>query len=143
MPVVTAPADTIVLTVGAQSIECQVTSHNLSWDDPTSGEVTRTGCGDEVVIPADSTQVATLQLTVFDDRDPAGFAVWTRLHHGETADFVLVENYGDPVASVEYAGKVIVAAVPAKQDAYGKLETVQAPAWSVTEFTSIGTVPAP
>lgn len=143
MPVVTAPADTITLTVGAQTIECQVTSHTLEWDDPTSGEVTRTGCGDEVVIPADSTQVGTLTLTVFDDRAPTGFAVWTRLHHGETADFVLVETYGDPAASVEYSGKVIVAAVPVKQDEYGKIETVEVPGWAVTEFTNIGTVPTP
>ena len=59
MPVITAPADTITLTVDAQTIECQVTSHTLEWDDPTSGEVTRTGCGDEVVIPADSSLVRT------------------------------------------------------------------------------------
>lgn len=142
MPVVTAPADTITLTVDSQTIECQVTSHNLEWADPTAGDVTRTGCGDEVIIPPDQTEVGRLALTVFDDRAAAGFAVWTRQHHGETADFVLVENFGDPVQSIEYAGTVIVAAVPVKQENYTKIETADV-VWAVTAFTSVGTTPTP
>lgn len=144
MPVVTAPADTITLTVDAQTIECQVVSHNLQWSDPAAGDTTRTGCGDTVVIPADSAEVGTLDLTVFDDRAPTGFAVWTRTNHGEEADFVLVETYdvaGVP-ASIEYSGKVIVAAVPVKQEAYSKIETVDV-SWSVTAFTTVGVIPTP
>lgn len=144
MPVVTAPADTITLTVDGQSVECQVVSHNLQWADPSAGDTTRTGCGDTVVIPADSTEVGTLDLTVFDDRAATGFAVWTRQHHGEEADFVLVETFdvaGAPT-SLEYSGKVIVSAVPVKQDAYTKIETVDV-SWSVTSFANVATVPAP
>jgi hypothetical protein len=142
LPAVTAPALTVTLTVDAQSIDCQVVSHNLQWADPSAGETTRTGCGDTVVIPADTTEVGTLELTVFDDRAPTGFAVWTRTNHGQEADFVLVESYGEPEASIEYSGKVIVAAVPVKQDAYTKIETVDV-SWSVTAFTTVGVVPTP
>jgi hypothetical protein len=144
MPVVTNPADTITLSVDSQTIECQVVSHNLQWADPAAGDTTRTGCGDTVVIPADSTEVGTLDLTVFDDRVPSGFAVWTRQNHGVEADFVLVETYdndGTP-ASIEYSGKVIVAAVPVKQEAYTKIETVDV-SWSVTSFTTVAVVPTP
>lgn len=142
MPVVVTPANTITLLVGTSQIECQVTSHNLSWADASAGEPTRTGCGDVVNIPADSTEVATLDLTVFDDRTPTtGFAVWTRLHHGETATFELVVNPGEPSA-LEYTGELTVSAVPEKQDAYTKIETVDV-SWSVTELTSVAVVPTP
>lgn len=143
MAVVTAPADTIILTVGAMSVECQVTSHKLTWADPAAGTQTRTGCGDVVSVPADSTQVGTLDLTVYDDRSAAGFSVWTRLNHGETADFVLVENTATGVpTALEYSGKVTVAAVPVQQTEYTKIETVDV-SWSVTEFTNVATVPVP
>ena len=144
MPVVTAPADTITLTVDPQTIECQVVSHNLQWADPSAGDTTRTGCGDTVVIPADTTEMGTLDLTVFDDRAAGGFGVWTRQNHGQEPDFVLVETFdvaGTPT-SVEYSGKVIVAAVPVKQDAYTKIETVDV-SWSVTSFVNVGTTPTP
>lgn len=141
MAVVVVPADAITLTVGASSIECQVTSHNLSWADPSAGDSLRTGCGDIVTIPSDTTEVATLQLTVLDDRTPGtGFSVWTRQHHGETADWSLVVNPGD-ASAMEYAGKLTVAAVPEKQDAYTKIETVDV-SWSVTEFTTVAEAPA-
>ena len=143
MPVVTAPADTITLTVDTQTIECQVTSHNLSWADPSAGDTTRTGCGDTVVIPADTTEVGTLDLTVFDDRTLTGFGAWSRLNHGSEADFVLVETFdvaGTPT-SIEYSGKAIVSAVPAKQDAYTKIETVDV-SWSLSELNGPVT-PAP
>lgn len=144
MSVVVAPANTITLTVDSQSIECQVTSHNLDWADPASGDITRTGCGDEVTIPADSTQVGTLDLTLFDDRTLTGFGVWTRQHHGESADFVLVEHFdvdGTDTA-VEYSGAVIVKALPVSQTAYAKIETVSV-TWAVTEFVNIGVTPTP
>lgn len=141
MAVTVTPANTITLRVGTDQIECQVTSHTLSWADPAAGETTRTGCGDVVVIPSDTSEVGTLDLTVFDDRTPAdGFTVWTRKNHGTPADWTLVVNPGE-ASALAYAGKLIVAAVPEKQDAYGKVETVDV-SWSVTEFLTVADAPA-
>jgi hypothetical protein len=134
MTVVVTPIDTITLEVGAAQIECQVTAINLQYADPSAGEPTRTGCGDVVTIPADTVEVATLDLTVFDDRTLAtGFAIWTRIHRGETADFTLVVNPTETTA-YQYTGKLTVAGVPDKQDAFTKIETVDV-SFSVTEIS--------
>jgi hypothetical protein len=142
MAVIVTPANKITLEVDTHTIECQVTAYNLSWADPSAGDPTRTGCGDIVLIPADSTEVATLDLTVFDDRTPStGFTVWTRQNHGESATFDLVVNPGE-ASALQYVGKVTVAAVPDKQDAFTKIETVDV-SWSVTELTVVAEVPVP
>lgn len=140
MPVVVAQANTITLMVGADQIECQITSHNLTDADPAQGEQTRTGCGDIVIIPADTTELGTLDLTLFPDRgDPAtSFVAWSWAHAGETATFDLVVNYEG--GALEYAGEVTVAAVPEKQDAYTVIETVDV-SWTVTKWTKRALAP--
>ena len=132
MPVVVTPADSITLTVGGESIECQVTSHTLTDADPSAGDTLRTGCGDVVTIPADSTEVGTLDLTLLPERGVAGFVAWTWTHAAESVAFTLTVNPGTPEVLV-WSGNVTMAAVPEQQTEYTKIETVDV-SWSVTSW---------
>jgi hypothetical protein len=134
MTVVLTPVDTIVLTVGAETVECQVTSHTLTDADQGGGTPTRTGCGDIVNIPADTTEVGTLALTLFPERGDTGFLQWTWTHAGETAQFSLtVTDSGG--AKLQWTGDITVSAIQETQKEYTKKETTDV-SWSVTAWTT-------
>lgn len=147
MPVVVTPVDLITLTVGADSVECQITSHTLTDADPSGGDKLRTGCGDIVTIPADATEVGTLAVTLLPDRADiaSSFYVWLWAHAGETATFKLITNPGTPTAPtipLEWSGELTVAAPPEKQEEYTKIETTDV-TWSITKWTTRAAVPTP
>ena len=129
MAVVVTPVDALVLMVGTETIECQVTAHTLTDADPAGGEKIRTGCGDVVTIPADSTEVGTLEVTLFPERGVAGFEAWTWTHAGESVDFTLTVNTGAETA-LQWTGKLTVAAIPEQQYEYPKKETADV-SWSI------------
>lgn len=139
MAVVVTPANKITLMVGTDQVECQVTSHTLTRSDPTQGDTLRTACGDVVNVPADATEVGQLQLTLLPPRGNTEFEQWTWVHHGETAEFDLVVNPGEPSA-LQWTGELTVAAIPEQQAEYTKIETVDV-TWSVTEFTTVAVTP--
>ena len=140
MAVVVTPVDALILMVGTETIECQVTSHTLSDADPAGGEKIRTGCGDIVTIAADETEVGTLDVTLFPDRGVDGFLAWTWTNAGEEVDFTLTVNTGTPSA-LQWTGKLTVAAIPEAQEEYPKKETVDV-SWSINEWTTRAVAPA-
>jgi hypothetical protein len=140
MPVVVTPVDALILTVGTETIECQVTSHTLTDADPAGGDQIRTGCGDVVIIPTDATEVGTLDVTLFPERGVDGFLAWTWANAGTNVTFSLTVNTGD-VSALQWTGKLTVPAIPEAQEEYPKKETVDV-SWSITEWTTRAVAPA-
>lgn len=119
---------TITLTIGAQSIEAQVSNWTLDPGLSVGDRLYGFAPGAEYVDEADPEP--TLSLTYFSDYRSAGFSTWCWQHAGETAAFTL-DHHPGTAEHVRWTGNLFVTPGPAGGD-------VRATETTDVEFTVIG-----
>ncbi|HET6291018.1 MAG TPA: hypothetical protein VFG15_30275 [Amycolatopsis sp.] len=105
----------ITLSIGSNSLECQVNSWKL---DPgvKDGDRKYTFCPDGEFVEETDAE-ASLELKLFSDWRSAGFSTFLWNNPNTEATFVLDHHPDDPDSHVRFSGKVLIQPAPVGGDA--------------------------